>query len=40
MDITPTERNYILEFLLDEAKQREAMMQKRKAERAAKGHRY
>ena len=40
LEITPTERNYMLEFLLDEAKQREAVMQKRKAERAAKGQRY
>ena len=40
MDITPTERNYMLEFLLDEAKQREQMLQKKKAERAARGHKY
>lgn len=40
MEITPTERNYMLGFLLDEAKQREEMLQKKKAERAARGHKY
>ena len=40
MEITPTERNYMLEFLLDEAHQREQMLQKKQAERAARGHKY
>lgn len=36
MSVTPTERNYMLEFLIDEARQREALIEKRKAERAAR----
>ena len=36
LKITPTERGYLLEFLLAEAKQREEMLARRKAERAAK----
>lgn len=40
MEITPTERTYILEFLVAEAKQREEMLQKRQAERAAKKRKY
>lgn len=40
MSITPTERTFMLEFLLEEAKQREEMIQKRKAERAARGQKY
>lgn len=39
MNITPTERNYMLQFLVEEAKQREEILQKRKAERAAKSYR-
>lgn len=39
MNITPTERSYMLEFLIDEAKQREALIQKRKAEKAASKYR-
>lgn len=40
LKITPTERGFMLGFLLDEAKQREEMIKKRKAEKAARGHRY
>ena len=36
MCITPTERNYMLEFLMDEARQREQLLEKRKSERAAR----
>ena len=38
LQVTPTERNYMLEFLVAEAKQREEMLAKKKAERAAKKH--
>lgn len=40
MQITPTERNYMLEFLTDEAKRREEMLQKKKAEREANRRNY
>lgn len=36
LNITPTERTYLLEFLIAEAKQREEIIARRKAERAAK----
>lgn len=36
LNITPTERKYLIEFLVDEAKKREEIIAKRKAERAAK----
>lgn len=36
LKITPTERAYLIEFLIAEAKQREELIAKRKAERAAK----
>lgn len=35
MQITPTERHYLLEFLIEEAKEHEEMIQKHKAEREA-----
>lgn len=40
MLITPTERNYMLEFLLDEAKKQEEIIQKQKAEREANRRNY
>lgn len=36
LKLTPTERNYILEFLNEEAQQRKEIIEKQKAERAAK----
>lgn len=36
MNITPTERTYMLQFLIEDAKQIEEIKKKRKAERAAK----
>ena len=35
LSITPTERKYLISFLVDEAKQRDAMIAMKKAEAAA-----
>lgn len=35
LNITPTERNYIIKFLIKEAEQRAALLDKAKAENAA-----
>lgn len=35
LNITPVERNYMLQFLVEEAKEREDMLNKRRAEQEA-----
>lgn len=40
LQMTPTERNYILEFLVEEAKHNQELIEKRKAERELNKRKY